>query len=396
MKKTVSDLAIFNGSKLFPRPVSTSNLVKPNVNDFLDLLKIAQTKDGEEVLTTQLEKELANFHSVAHCVAVCSGFWALVLTIKALALPNKSEVIMPSLTYRRLSDVVAWAGLVPRFCEVDSRTLAISSSTVAPHISANTALIIGVHPIVNCCNAHELESIAEQHNIPILFDSVESVYETHRGKKVGSFGIAECFSLHASKLINGFEGGYITTHDTKLATRLRRWRNPSEHQTNMVADQSPGMEAKLPAAHAAMALQGLRELHEQIEHNLHIYRTYQALLPSVPGLSILTFNEIEHTSFKNIVVKLTPDWPLSRETTISLLNAEGILSRAYYSPPLHLKLTKYPVISSSLPFTEKAEKQYMLMPCGYQTTIKQVEDVINFLKFIYNHADHIVTQLECS
>lgn len=378
IKTTLNDLALFGGPKMFARPVSTSNLVKPELQGFLDLLKPALTVEGEQALVKKLETELADFHQVAHCVTVCSGFWALVLAIKAIAKPGRTEVIMPSLTYRRLADVVAWTGLIPRFCEVDAASLAICADTAAEHLSPNTALIIGVHPIVNCCDAFGLEALGKAHDIPVLFDGVESVYETCQGKKVGGFGRAECFSFHASKLINGFEGGYITTQDAQLAAELRTLRSGKA----------------LPAVHAAMALQGLRQVHEQVLHNREIYRQYQAQLSKLPSVQLLHFNETEQTSFKNIVVKLLDEWPLPRPATIALLNAEGILSRAYYDPPLHQKPMAYPCIKTTLPFTEEAAKQYMLMPCGYQVSTDDVEKVMDLLVWMKEHAAQIETRME--
>ena len=86
MKTRLHELAFFGGTKMFAKPVSTSNLVKPDIEAFLALLKPAVlSPSGEQALIQQLEQELAAFHQVPHCVAVCSGFWALVLAIKALA-----------------------------------------------------------------------------------------------------------------------------------------------------------------------------------------------------------------------------------------------------------------------------------------------------------------------
>ncbi len=389
-KRDLDDLALFGGPKLFTKPVSTSNLVKPDLDGFLNLLKPALTREGEESLVHTLEQELAEFHQVAHCVSVCSGFWALVLAIKAIAKPGKTEVIMPSLTYRRLADVVAWTGLIPRFCEVDPGNLAISASTASEHISPNTALIIGVHPIVNCCDAFGLEELGAAHDIPVLFDGVESVYETLRGKKVGGFGRAECFSFHASKLINGFEGGYITTQDAQLAADLRELRSGQA----LELPASKQMPVGLAAVHAAMALQSLREVHQGVLHNREIYRHYQMQLAKLPGLKLLGFNEAEQTSFKNIVVKLEDEWHLPRNMTIELLNAEGILSRAYYDPPLHQKKMAYPHIRTALAFTETAAKQYMLMPCGYQVSTSDVERVIDLLVWVNAHAEPIRARME--
>ncbi len=159
-----------------------------------------------------LEARLAPiFIRSRHCVSFCGGFWGLVLAMKGLALQGRTEVVMPSLTYRRLADIVAWAGLTPHFCEVDPVRLCITAETARPCINNHTALILGVHPIVNCCDAEGLEALSAETGIPLLFDSVESSYETFNGRRVGTFGRAECFSMQSSKLLNAFEGGYVTT-----------------------------------------------------------------------------------------------------------------------------------------------------------------------------------------
>ena len=105
-----------------------------------------------------------------------------------MKLPNRSEVIMPSLTYHRLADLAAWSNLKPRFCEVSESTLALTPETVAPAITDQTALIIGVHPIVNCCDVTGLKRLSEKTGIPLLIDAVESVYETSEQGRVGLYG----------------------------------------------------------------------------------------------------------------------------------------------------------------------------------------------------------------
>jgi dTDP-4-amino-4,6-dideoxygalactose transaminase len=234
-----------------------------------------------------------------------TGFWALVLTIKALALAGKTEVLMPSLTYRRLDDAVLWAGLNPRFCDVEATSLAVSPESVERNITDQTALILAPHPIVNCCDAPSLEEIAYRNGLPIVFDSVESVYERIRGRKVGSFGNAEVFSLHASKLINGFEGGYVTTNDEDLANRIALIRGFGFNGQDNI--EHFGINAKLNELHAAMALASLEELPVFIAHNKAHYERYKENLGKMPGIRLLPFDEAFNPSYKNIVAELTED-----------------------------------------------------------------------------------------
>jgi dTDP-4-amino-4,6-dideoxygalactose transaminase len=393
-KATISELAFLGGVPLFSAPRSTSSLFPPDASRFLSYSRIffdqrRYTNDGP--LVQSMEHRLARFHDVKHCVAFCSGFWALVIAMKCMALEGRTEVVMPSLTYRRMADVAVWANLTPHFCDVSAESLAATPETIAPCISERTALILGVHPIVNCCDAAAIEELARHKRLPLLIYSVESVYETVAGRKVGSFGGAEVFSLHASKLMNGFEGGYITTQNEVLAARLIRMRAFGFFGQDNIEEL--GINAKLNEIHAAMALSALDGLENEVSRNKSLYQRYRHLLSVVTGLRLVRFDESESCSFKSILVEICDEWPFSRDQTVSLLNAEGILARAYYSPPLHTKSTVYSVIAPPLPITEQVAKRYMLLPCGHFVTVQDVTQIVDLLRFMQVNATPLCRQL---
>ena len=272
-KNNLEELALFGGESLFASPKSTSNLLQPDFEKFLNYSKLffnqrQYTNNGPNVRL--LEKRLAEFHQTNFCITFCSGFWALALAIKALAIKGKTEIVMPSLTYRRMDDIAAWVNLKPHFCEVEQTTLAMSAETVRPCINENTALILGAHPIVNCCDVDGLVVLAKEKNIPLLFDSVESAYESTASGRIGGFGNAEGFSMHACKLINGFGGGYITTNDANLAEHLQKIRTFGFSGADNIT-MAGGMNAKLNEIHAAMALASLDGIEEQVLLNRERY-----------------------------------------------------------------------------------------------------------------------------
>ena len=394
-KIKVDDLAIFNGSCLFAIPKSTSNLLQPDFDKFMGYSKLFFDQNhniSDGYLVKLLEQRLAAFHQTDYCVTFCSGFWALAITMSALALKDKTEIVMPSLTYRRMPDIAAWTKLTPRFCEVESATLAMSAATVRSCINDNTALILAVHPIVNCCDINGLLDLAKEKNIPLLFDSVESVYESTADGKVGSFGIAEAFSLHACKLLNGFGGGYITTNDASLAKQLVMMRGfgfIENANTEIVA----GMSAELNEMHAAMALASLDDVEKQIERNRERYYTYKDLLSTVQGIRLVEFDERYCVGYKNIVAELLDDWPLSREDTISILNAENILVRSYYSPPLHSKSMLFPFVPAELPLTDSLAERFINFPCGHLVSNTDIADIVETLAFISINANIICERL---
>jgi dTDP-4-amino-4,6-dideoxygalactose transaminase len=395
IKSNIDELAIFGGATLFEIPKSTSNLLLPDIEKFIGYSRLffdqrQYTNNGPNVQL--LEQRLAAFHQAEYCVTFCSGFWAIALSISALALKGKNEIVIPSLTYRRMADIAAWTNLKPHFCEVEPTTLAMSATTVRPCINENTALILGVHPIVNSLDIDSLTALSRETGIPLLFDSVESVFESTARGKVGSFGNAEIFSLHASKFLNGFEGGYATTNDIGLAKQLSLMRGFGFGGMDNIAI-SGGMNAKLNEMHAAMALASLDGIDEQVERNRLRYYTYKDLLASIPSIRLLEFNENYRTGYKNIVVELLDEWPLTRKNTISILNAENILARAYYSPPLHRKSMAYSYVSGELPLTDRLSERFLNLPCGQLVSSNDINNIVEFLAFLSENANRISARL---
>jgi dTDP-4-amino-4,6-dideoxygalactose transaminase len=365
---------------LFNPPRSISNLARPDIETFLDYSRVffdARRYTNAGPLSIELESRLAAFHGVARCVTFSNGFWALVLAIRACALPGRSEVVLPSLTYRRMADIVAWAGLVPRYCDVDAATLAVSAETVSRCLDQSTALVLGVHPIVNCAPAAQLEAVAIEAGVPLIFDAVESCYETYAGRKIGSFGRAEVFSIGATKLINGFEGGYLTTDDAELADQLYFARGFGFIGHDNVA--MLGTNAKLNEIHAAMALASLDGLESQVLRNRDRYVRYRQKLRHVPGISLVAFDETQACSYKSILVELDDSWPLTRDATVDLLQRRGALARPYYSPALHHQGPPGSPAQDPLPTTEYLEDRLLLLPCGEKVTLEDVDAIADLL-----------------
>ncbi|SKA70260.1 DegT/DnrJ/EryC1/StrS family aminotransferase [Desulfobaculum bizertense] len=381
MKNAVSQFAFFGGPQLFMEPKPTSDLHRPNEDRFFSYAdSIFETRQftNNGPLVQLLEKRLAEQHGTEHCVCFCSGFLTLLMCIHALALPGKTEVILPSATYRRMADIVRWAGLTPRFTDIDFETMGVNRALFETQITDKTALLLGVHPIVNMSAVTELEELSRDTGIPLLMDSVEAAYGTIHGKKIGSFAKAEVFSMHASKFINAFEGGYATTNDAELAARLRVIRAFGFEQKDSISEL--GCNAKLNELHAAMALSCIDELDEQVAHNKAIFNCYKKLLSDLP-LSLVSYDATEKRTWKNIVVRLTGDWGLTRDEILSVLQAENILARAYYTPPLHKKFPE--TASLEFPVTEAVTSVGCVLPSGAHVSEEDVANVSSILHDIY-------------
>lgn len=395
VKKSVDDLALFGGKPVFSTIRSISNLVTPDIDAFLSYLKKSYdarciTNNGP--LVKEMELRLAEIHGTDDCVAFCNGLWCIVLCINCLAFVGKTEVVMPSLTYRRLGDIAAWLGLTPHYCDVDPETLAPTAKTIEPCLNENTSMILAAQPIVNILDYDDLTALAVKHNLPLLIDSVEAGYATYKGRKVGSFGNAECFSMHASKLLNGFEAGYVTTNDLELAERLRKIR--AFGFSGQYDVEELGLNAILNEMHAAMALASIDDLEDQVERNRERYHAYHKIIKEIPDIELVEYDETEVRGFKNILVKLECEWAISRKNMLTLLHAENMLVRPYYNPPLHVKETEYKTISADLPVTDKLTQNHFLLPCGAFLNLQELEEIGKLLSFLQESGDQIQNRIE--
>jgi dTDP-4-amino-4,6-dideoxygalactose transaminase len=372
--------ALFGGDPLFRDPKPTGNLYRPEIETFLrysrQLFANKWYTDGGE-LCRLLEERLARFHDVEHVIAVNSGFWGHVLAFRALALAGRREIIAPSFGYRRTDDMIAWAGFTPHFCDVDAQTLCPSVETIQAEINEDTALILAPHPMVNCCDAQGIEALGQNLGMPVVFDSVEAGYRAYNSRRIGGFGDAEVFSMHATKLLNAFEGGYLTTNSGDLASRLVELKSFGLSATGTVRD-GMALNAKFNEVHAAMALASLDEVEEQVAQHRRKYELYRAGLRGIDGLELIEHKTSERPDYRPIVARLTDVWPLSREETLLLLEAERVLARPYYAP-LHHKLVDYHRICPELPVTEAIFRRFLVLPSGSHVAPEDVKKIVELL-----------------
>ncbi|MBI4996373.1 MAG: aminotransferase class I/II-fold pyridoxal phosphate-dependent enzyme [Rhodocyclales bacterium] len=399
-KRCIEDLACFGGPPLFARPLPIGQLAMPDEDAFFGYAR--QTFSNRRLtnngpLVQELELRLAALHQVDHCIAFANASLAIILLIHLLAAGRRGEVIMPAFTYAGLPHLARWAGQTPRFCDIEADSHTLDPAAVAAAITDDTTAILGVHQVNSPCRILDLSAIAEQRGIPLIFDAVHGVACTFGGQPIGRFGRAEVFSLHATKLLNGFEGGYATTNDRRLAEDLRCSRNFGFIGESEVS--ALGMNAKLNELHAACALAGLDRLDDCIARNRARVVAYQEAFAGIPGLGWLPYGEAtgdvaERHNYEFALLQVPADWPLTRNQVVTLMRAEGALARAYYDPPLHHSPhCPEGIAVPDLPVTERLAQAFVQMPVGELVTTAEVVQLAVLFRFLHSHGEQIAQRL---
>ncbi len=264
------------------------------VNDILD----RQWLSNNGPVTQEFERTIAAFLDVKHCVAMCNGTIALEIATRALDL--KGEVIVPSYTFIATAHALQWQEITPIFADIDPHTQNLDPAAVRKMITPRTTGIIGVHLWGRGAPVQELQVLADEHGLRLMFDASHGFGCSLGGTMLGSFGECEVFSFHATKFFNTFEGGAVVTNDDALAEKMRLMRNFGFSGYDNVI--YPGTNGKMTEIAAAMGLTNLEDLDRFVAANRRNYEIYRDAIAAISGLELLAFDESERNNFQYIVV----------------------------------------------------------------------------------------------
>jgi dTDP-4-amino-4,6-dideoxygalactose transaminase len=359
---------------------------RPNIGDRARLLERMNecldrrwlTNDGPFV--RELEERLADVLGVPHVVAMCNATVALEITIRALGLSG--EVLVPSFTFVATAHALPWLGLKPVFAEIDPRTHMLDASLLERQITSETSGIVAVHLWGQSCDVEGLQAVADRHGLPLLLDAAHAFGVSHGGRMVGGFGVAEVFSFHATKFVNAFEGGAVTTRDAMLAERLRLMRNFGFAGYDTVT--SVGTNGKMHEISAAMALTSLESMKDFTEANQAHYERYRRQLAGIPGLRLLEFDPEERSNFQYIVIEIdNAVSATSRDDIASGLAGEEVYARRYFYPGCH-RMEPYRTLDPDaglvLPHTELLVERVLVLPTGPNVQDADVDFICAFLR----------------
>ena len=244
------------------------------------------------------------------------------------------EVIIPSFSFVAAAHALQLQKITPVFCDIDPQTHNLDPRRVEQMITSRTTGIIGVHLWGRPCNVDALAEIASRYKLKLLFDAAHAFRCSYNGRMIGSFGDAEVFSFHATKVFNTFEGGAVVTNDDELAAKITLMRNFGFADYDAVV--CLGTNGKMSEVSAAMGLTSLESLEEFIAANYRNYKQYQQQLRNVAGVRLLHYDEMQRCNYQYLVLEIDEATTLlSRDQIQKILLAENILARRYFYPGCH-------------------------------------------------------------
>jgi dTDP-4-amino-4,6-dideoxygalactose transaminase len=393
--RTTPALAILGAAPAFAEQLHVG---RPNVghrgrflkrmNDILDRRWF--TNRGDYVV--ELERRIAEFTGVRNCVLVTNGTIGLELLIRALDL--RGEVIVPAFTFVATAHALQWQEITPVFADIDTETHCLDPRSVEAAITPRTTGIIGVHLWGRPCAIGELTELAARRNLKLMFDSAHAFGCTDGKRMIGSFGEAEVFSFHATKIMHTFEGGAIVTNNDKLAEKLRLMQNFGFRGYDRVVYL--GINGKMSEVAAAMGLTNLESLEKVVAHNRENYRDYEKRLAGLPGVRFFPYDGRHRSNYQYVVALVSEDAPLTRDELVAVLHAENVMARRYFYPGVH-RMEPYCSVSPDahrrLPRTEQVCREVLVLPTGTSITRNHVARICAVLRTALENAAPVRARL---
>jgi len=334
--------------------------------------------DGE--VTRQFESRIAEVLGCKHVVAATSGTAAIFLALAGLGIGPGDEVIVPDVTFIATANAVTLTGAKPILVDVDGKTLNLDAQRTKDAITARTKAIVPVHVSGRAADMEAFIDIADRHGLFVVEDAAEALFSKSKGKCLGTFGIAGCFSLSPNKTITTGQGGLIATDDDRLHQRVCELKDQGRPVRGTGGDDvhaSIGFNFKFTNLQAAVGLVQLKDAERRITRMRKINQAYQQGLRDIEGISVLPFRleEGEVPQWTDVLADRCQE-------LYNYLDSKKIQGRRYWHP-LHTQ-QPYRMPSERFPTSTKRIPRAMWLPSAFTLSDEDVMTVCEHIRQFYD------------
>lgn len=335
----------------------------------------------------EFENKLKSYLEAKHVIAVSTGTTALHLALDGFGIGNGDEVIVPSLTFCASIQVITAVGAKPVFCDVNPSTLNMDVADVQKRITKKTRAIIPVHYCGNACDMDALLEIADSNCIVVIEDAAHAFGSSYKGRKIGSFGHATCFSFDPIKMITCGEGGAIVLSDDEVAEDIRRkrilgidkdtWHRYKNQRSWFYEVVTQGYRYHMSNINAAIGLVQIKKLGKFINKKREIVKLYNESFSQIKDLELIDWNLDQTAPFTYIMRVLGG----RRDKLMDFLKTCDVGSGVHYIPN-HIQpfFKRY---SCHLPQTEKVLEEILTLPLYYDMTKTDIDKVVGSVKSFF-------------
>ena len=295
---------------------------------------------GEEVRL--LEKELAEYVEVKHCITCANGTDALQLALMAWEIGRNDAVFVPDFTFFSSAEVVSAVGATPVFVDVKPDTFNINPDELIDQIERTIEsgilipkAVIAVDLFGLPAEYNRIREICTKYDLYLLEDGAQGFGGAIDGKKACSFGDISTTSFFPAKPLGCYgDGGAIFTDSDIWADLLRSYRVHGKGKSKY-DNVRIGMNSRLDTIQAAILRAKLPVfISDELYKEQEIAQMYSDLLKGVVITPMIPNSY--YSSWAQYTIKLNNSE--ERDGLQEYLKRESIPTMVYYQKPMHRQL----------------------------------------------------------
>ena len=303
-------------------------------------------------LVRELEKRLAEYLGVRNIVLVANGTIALEISYRLLKL--EGEVITTPFSFVATTSSLVSNGLKPIFSDVCPDSFNLDPMKIESAITDKTSAIVPVHVFGNACEVEDIEKIADEYNLKVIYDGAHAFNARYKDQSLLSYGDVSTLSFHATKMFHSIEGGALIINDDRLVEDARYLINFGIDGPETV--KALGTNAKMNEFEAAMGLCVLDDMEAIIKERKVLYERYFSALNGLTQLQIRT--EYCNNNYAYFPVVFKNEQQLLRVKKI--LAEHDVFPRRYFYPSLDM--LPYTEGSQKMSFSRELAKRVLVLP----------------------------------
>jgi len=360
-----------------------------------NVLQSSNFISGEPV--KKLEKVLADFVGVKHCITCANGTDALTIALKTWDIGKGDAVFVPDFTFFSSGECPAGLDATPIFVDVDTTTYNLDPEKLELAIKGVIAegkftpkVVVAVDLFGLPADYERIKTICNKYDLLLLEDGAQGFGGEFKGKKACSFGDISTTSFFPAKPLGCYgDGGAIFTNNDGWADLIRSLCVHGKDTSNPDDPNSKynnirlGFNSRLDSIQAAVLLQkfGLFKSKELNDIN-QVAKWYHELFTDedISDIVLPCFDKEFYSSWAQYTVQI-PSY-VNRSELQMRLRSLGIPTNVYYMKPMHLQGAFSGTRSeyAYCPVTERLCSSVLSLPIDPYKTKDEISYIVSSIK----------------
>lgn len=368
-------------------------VLKPQIDAaMVEVAASAHFISGPQV--KELEKALAEYVGVKHCITCANGTDAITIAMRAWGVGKDDAVFVPDFTFFSSGECPADEGATPIYVDVDQRTynldpvkLEEAVKKVVTEGKYKAKAVVAVDLFGLPADYSAIKAVCDKYNLLLLEDGAQGFGGSINEKMACSFGDISTTSFFPAKPLGCYgDGGAIFTDNDEWATLIR---SICVHGKDMSNPNDPnskynnirlGKNSRLDTLQAAILLPKFKAFVDYELADVNKVAGWYTEGLKDTDLVLPLISEGFYSSWAQYTVQLPAS--VDRKELQAKLKTAGIPSMVYYAKPMHHQGAFAGTDSAvaNCPVTEQLCATVLSLPLDPYKTKEDVDFVVAELK----------------